>query len=272
MDVSKSNLYEQAKKPPAQVDRRHTVYADQELIPRIEAVIKERPTYGYRRVTAILNRVLRKEGLPAVNPKRIHRIMREHDMTWEPPVKKPVRTHDGKVIVGASNVRWCSDTLEIWCWDNTKVRVAFVLDCCDREIISWVATTVGINGAMIRDLMAEAVEMRFGQVDKLPHTIEWLSDNGSIYRANKTREFAEALGLDPCTTPAYSPESNGMAEAFVKTLKRDYVRVHDIETAEEVLLQLHKWFDDYNENHPHKGLKMKSPREFRRLQQLQPTG
>jgi transposase InsO family protein len=49
----------------------------------------------------------------------------------------------------------------------------------------------------------------------------------------------------------------------VKTFKRDYVGVHDIETAEEVLLQLQAWFDDYNENHPHKGLKMKSPREFR---------
>lgn len=39
---------------------------------------------------------------------------------------------------------------------------------------------------------------------------------------------------------------------------------HDIETAEEVLNQLQLWFEDYNENHPHRGLKMRSPREFRR--------
>lgn len=137
------------------------------------------------------------------------------------------------------------------------------MDCCDREVMSWVASTGGISGEMIRDLMAEAVEQRFG-TDKAPHKIEWLSDNGSIYRAAKTREFAKSIGLEPCTTPAYSPESNGMAESFVKSFKRDYARVHDIETAEEVLNQLQLWFEDYNENHPHRGLKMRSPREFRR--------
>jgi transposase InsO family protein len=31
-----------------------------------------------------------------------------------------------------------------------------------------------------------------------------------------TRDFAAALNLVPCFTPVRSPESNGMAEAFVK--------------------------------------------------------
>jgi putative transposase len=34
------------------------------------------------------------------------------------------------------------------------------------------------------------------------------------------------IGLVPCFTPVCSPESNGIAEAFVKTLKRDYVRLN----------------------------------------------
>lgn len=259
-------MYEQVRDCEKTPDRRHTNYSDLELLELIMVIVKERPTYGYRRVTACLNRRLQKEGRPRVNPKRIHRIMRANALVWAPPQKKPVRTHDGKVIVATSDTRYCSDTFEIWCWDNSIVRVAFVMDCCDREAISWLATTAGIDGAMIRDLMAEAVEARFGKVEILPYEIEWLSDNGSIYRSNKTREFAKEIGFDPCTTPAYSPESNGLAEAFVKTFKRDYVRVHDIATAEEVLLQLHGWFDDYNQNHPHKGLKMMSPREFKSQQ------
>jgi len=52
----------------------------------------------------------------------------------------------------------------------------------------------------------------------------------------------------------------------VKTFKRDYVYVHDRPDAATVLAQLERWFDDYNESHPHKGLKMKSPREFIRAQ------
>jgi len=48
----------------------------------------------------------------------------------------------------------------------------------------------------------------------------------------------------------------------VKTFKRDYVYLHEIDDAETLIKQLPGWFDDYNENSPHKGLNMKSPREF----------
>ncbi len=34
-----------------------------------------------------------------------------------------------------------------------------------------------------------------------------------------------ALGLVPCFTLVRNPESNGVSEAFVKTLKRDYARI-----------------------------------------------
>jgi transposase InsO family protein len=50
-----------------------------------------------------------------------------------------------------------------------------------------------------------------------------------------------------------------MVESFVKTYKRDYVYVHDRPNAATVLAQLDRWFDDYNEPRPHKGLKMKFP-------------
>jgi len=56
-----------------------------------------------------------------------------------------------------------------------------------------------------------------------------------------------------------------MAEAFVKTFKRDYVYVHDRPDA--VPSQLSPWFEDYNESHPNKALQMKSPREFIRSYQ-----
>ena len=130
--------------------------------------------------------------------------------------------------------------------------------------MSYIATTAGVSGEMIRDLIAETIEFRFGLVDQVPHPIEWLSDNGSVYTAFDTRRFALSMGLVVCTTPVQSPESNGMAEAFVKTFKRDYVHVNCLDNANIVLAQLPGWIEDYNENAPHKGLKMKSPREYRK--------
>jgi transposase InsO family protein len=57
-----------------------------------------------------------------------------------------------------------------------------------------------------------------------------------------------------------------MAESFVKTFKRDYARINPLPDADSVLAALHRWFEDYNENHPHSGLKWRSPRDFIRAQ------
>ena len=123
------------------------------------------------------------------------------------------------------------------------VRIAFALDCCDREAIGFAATTEGITGEDVRDLMVTAVEHRFGPVNRLPATIEWLTDNGSGYIAHDTKRFARDIGFEPRTTPVESPQSNGMAEAFVRTMKRDYARVSQLPDAAAVIRQLPVWFE-----------------------------
>jgi putative transposase len=70
------------------------------------------------------------------------------------------------------------------------------------------------------------------------------------------------IGLEPRTTPIESPQSNGMAEAFVRTIKRDYVWVSPCPDAQTVMNQLSAWINHYTEVHPHKALGYRSPREF----------
>jgi hypothetical protein len=130
--------------------------------------------------------------------------------------------------------------------------------------MAYMATSAAITGALIRDLMALTVEQRFLGAAAVPRPIEWLSDNGAPYTANETRAFGASVGLLVRTTPAYSPESNGMAESLVKTLRRDYVYLGHLDDAETVMRLLPSWLEDYNEVHPHRGLKMQSPREYRR--------
>ncbi len=139
------------------------------------------------------------------------------------------------MAVKESDVRWCSDGLELSCDNGEKVRVAIALDCCDREMMSWVATTKGIDAALVGDLMMQAVEKRFGPDGKPPKPIEWLTDNGSCYTAAETRSFAKQLGLKPMTTPVTSPQSNGMAESFVKKLKRNYAKLADRPDSQTVM-------------------------------------
>ncbi|WP_409410413.1 IS3 family transposase [Acinetobacter terrae] len=265
LGVSRSNLYRRMKQPEPVSRLRYCKADDMVLLPIIREICDQLPSNGYRRVTAHLNRRLKQHvmKLARVNPKRIYQIMKQNQlliMRAEP--LKNDRTHDGRVEVFVSNSRWCSDGFEIKCWNGEKVRAIFSLDCCDREVMSYLATTTGISSDMVCDVLVQSMEKRFGAVSYLPHPIEWLTDNGSCYIAKSTRQFAHALGFRICTTPIRSPQSNGMAEAFVKTFKRDYVYLNDMPDAATVLNALPVWIEDYNSNHPHSGLKMKSPREF----------
>jgi putative transposase len=61
--------------------------------------------------------------------------------------------------------------------------------------MSFLATTSGVSGDDVRDFMLAAVAHRFGVVNRLPVTIEWLSDNGSCYVIGETRPLA--IGWSP---------------------------------------------------------------------------
>ncbi|WP_242671676.1 DDE-type integrase/transposase/recombinase [Azotobacter chroococcum] len=135
------------------------------------------------------------------------------------------------MAVSASNTRWRSDGFEFRCEDGARLLVTFVLECCDREAIGWVASPHGYSGADIRDIMLKSVKKRLDQ--QLPATpLQWLSDNSSTYTA---------------------------------TMKRSYITHIPKPDRATALRNLAIAFEHYNEQHPHSALKYCSPREFRRL-------
>jgi putative transposase len=209
--VARSNLAERAKhrerKPVGRPPQPDAI-----LVAEIKAVIADVPTYGYRRVHAILRRRALAEGRQPPNHKRVYGAMKRNGLLLQRHAGGAERRHDGRISVAEPNLRWCSDGFEVACDNGERVRIAFALDCCDREAMSFVATTGGIGGDEVRDVMVAAVEHRFGRINRLPSTIEWLSDNGSGYIAHETRRFARDLGLEPRTTPVESPQSTDVID------------------------------------------------------------
>ncbi|HDX3188291.1 TPA: IS3 family transposase [Escherichia coli] len=264
--VSRAQLHVILRRTDDWKDGRRSRHSDDtDVLLRIHHVIGELPTYGYRRVWALLRRQAELDGMPAINAKRVYRIMRQNALLLErktavPPSK---RAHTGKVAVKESNQRWCSDGFEFCCDNGEKLRVTFALDCCDREALHWAVTTGGFDSETVQDVMLGAVERRFGS--ELPTSpVEWLTDNGSCYRANETRQFARMLGLEPKNTAVRSPESNGIAESFVKTIKRDYISIMPKPDGLTAAKNLAEAFEHYNEWHPHSALGYRSPREYLR--------
>ncbi|HAX7373042.1 TPA: IS3 family transposase [Escherichia coli] len=266
--VSRAQLHVILRRTDDWKDGRRSRHSDDtDVLLRIHHVIGELPTYGYRRVWALLRRQAELDGMPAINAKRVYRIMRQNALLLErkPAVPPSKRAHTGKVAVKESNQRWCSDGFEFRCDNGEKLRVTFALDCCDREALHWAVTTGGFDSETVQDVMPGAVERRFG--NELPASpVEWLTDNGSCYRANETRQFARILGLEPKNTAVQSPESNGIAESFVKTIKRDYISIMPKPDGLTAAKNLAEAFEHYNEWHPHSALGYRSPREYLRQQ------
>jgi len=259
LGISRATAYRGLKGRP----RRYRRQEDETVVAQLRQVLRERGSYGYRRAHWIVNRQFQ----TGYNRKRIQRVMRLYGLAL--PVRgrrRRGRRHEGQVECVVSNMRWCSDVLEIACWNREVVHLAFSLDCCDREVPAYVATPYSTGGVEIRRLIRKSVFARFGDQKPEPG-IEWLTDNESIYTALETVIEAERHHLVPITTPVASPESNGMAEAFVNTFKRDYVAGGDLSSARRVIEQIPGWIEDYNTFAPHSSLGMKTPAEFRREQQ-----
>src|SRR2546426_6838800 len=281
LGIARRSAYYVARPRPA---GRYQRADDGTVLQQIRAVTNSRATYGYRRVWAMVNRTFR----TGYNRKRIRRVMQRHGLMLAPRVhRRHGRPHLGQIQQPASNQRWCSDGFLIPCWSGEVISVAFAIrrsdpqsparhsmalrqrpaihgDCHDREVPAFVASPRPLTGADIRTLMDRTLWARFGEpAVKAAHAIQWLSVNGPQYTAPATVLYAHELGLVPITTPAYSPQSNGLAEAFVGTFKRDYVNGAELRDAETVLAQLGGWIDDYNTQAPHSALGMRSPVEYR---------
>ena len=254
LGISRACAYRESVGRPA----RYACTEDRVVTAQIRAVIRTRASYGARRVRALVNR----EFGTQYNLKRIQRVM---DLSgWKLPRtnrRRTGRAHHGRIQRAASNERWCSDVLEIACWNGEIVQIGFALDCHDREAVAHVAASRDLLATDIQLLMQRAIAARFGVV--APHPVQWLSDNGSIYTALDTVITAERLALVPITTPKASPESNGMSEAFVNTIRRDYQAGADLSTAVIVLEQVPTWFADYNAVAPHSALGYQSPQQYR---------
>jgi putative transposase len=256
LGIGRSSAYRESV-PRAE---RYARAEDRVVTAQIRSVIRTRASYGARRVTALVNRAFDVQ----YNVKRIQRVMEMHGWTLPRSTRRRTgRAHTGRIRRDASNERWCSDGFEIACWNGELVQIAFVLDCHDREVIAHVAVPRDLCGADIRALRHQAVAARFPVGHRPDTPVQWLSDNGSMYTALDTLCVAARLNLVPITTPAASPQSNGMAEAFVNTLRRDYIVGADLSSASRVLDQVQAWLADYNGVAPHSALGFRSPHQYR---------
>ena len=219
----------------------------------------EWPTYGYRRLTAMLKRLGWR-----VNAKRVRRWMDELGLAGAPPVRKTRTTDSGHAFPRYPNL--VKDLKirrpeQVWVADITYIRLhdefvylAVVMDVFTRSIRGW-----HLGRDLDQGLTLAALERAL--VVAVP-TIHH-SDQGVQYAAAPYVERLQKLGVKLSMAAIGEPRENGFAERLVRTIKEEEVDLSDYRDFAEARGQIGHFIDAvYNVKRIHSSLGYLTPHEF----------
>lgn len=221
----------------------------------IQQISLQRPTYGTRRMAAMLTRVL---GIP-INRKRVQRIFRKMGYIIPSKSKKEIlRTKTPNVKANRPNQVWEADLTYIHCGIDGWGYLFNVFDVFTRE---WVGYCFDLSAVKDNAIISieNALVTHKGIV---PESLVIRTDNGSQYTSKAFRKSISVLGLKLEHIYYNTPEQNGHIESFHKTLKKEYIWSNDFRNYQEAESAIKDAFTDYNQNRIHSALRYLTPYEF----------
>ncbi len=246
---------------------RSSVYYQAQPVPDAEAMLKtvlldladEWPTYGYRRLTAMMRRL----DWP-VNGKRVRRWMNELGIRGAPPSRSRRTTNSNHAFPRFPNL---VQTLEItrpdqvWVADITYiglrrefVYLAVLMDVFTRSIRGW-----HLGRDLDQNLTLAALERALtATVPTIHH-----SDQGVQYAATAYVQRLQGLGVALSMATIGEARENGFAERLIRTIKEEEVYLSDYQDFADALRQIARFLDDvYNVKRIHSALGYLTPTEF----------
>ena len=237
-----------------------------DLSDRILELIRQHPTYGYRRLWALLRFT---DGI-IVTKRTVHRIITANG--WQVRNRKNSarpRVQARRSQTTMTNRRWATDMTHIPCGADGWGHLVAVIDCCDRELIGFEFALRGRAREAERALENACIK-RFGTLRPNRAMPVIRSDNGLVFQSRRFRETCRDYKLAQEFITPYTPEQNGIIERFFRSLKEECVWQHNFSSFEEARRTITQWIDWYNTSRPHQALGYKPPALYReqKLQQV----
>jgi putative transposase len=220
--------------------------ADGELLTAIRREIRDSKFVGegHKKITARL----RLRGV-CTSRKRVLRLMREAGLL-APTSKvrrRARRAHEGRILTDVPDVMWATDPTEAWTRQDGRCAVFALVDHATGE--AWVDASPKMDRWAAADLLREAVGERFGSVEAgIAAGLKLRHDGGSCFRSAHYQAELDHLGLERSPAFAYEPETNGVVEKFIQTLKEQVLWIERFDTLEQLRARVRQFAIDFNEH------------------------
>jgi transposase InsO family protein len=224
---------------------------EERLVARIIELARQYGRYGYRRITALLQREEWK-----VNHKRVERIWRREGLKI--PQKQPKRgrlwLNDGSCIRLRPEHKdhvWSYDFMIARTSDGRPFRILTILDEYTRECLA-ISVERRISSQDVIDQLFNLFVFR-----GIPEYIR--SDNGPEFTAKAVRGWLSRLGVKTLFIEPGSPWENGYIESFNGKLRDELINREVFTTLLEAKILIQRWRQEYNQVRPHSALGYRPP-------------
>ena len=237
LGISRKNIYRHLTLPDK----------DQTLKQQIEAVHRQHPAYGHRRIALQLG----------INHKRAQRVMAKFQL--RPPRRRikrystvsttPHAYHNllnGLTITQPHQV-WCSDLSRID-YRGTIWYLATIEDLATRQIM---AQQIGKHHDS--HLVLSTLHQAFATAAQ-PAIFH--SDQGNEFMAQRCTDYLEQHGVQVSVSDVASPWQNGYCESFFGRFKQEFGDVDRFASPGEMIEAIYRHIRYYNHDRIHTALKM----------------
>lgn len=238
LGISRSTYYYQSKRE------------DEHLKEAIIEIAYRYPSFGYRRITA----VLRRQGFE-VNHKKVYRLYRE--LNLQKSVKR--RGYKKKATYGQPpaaehpNHVWSIDIIEDRTEDSRKIRILNVIDVYSRYVFTPLVDS-SITGEKAARYFEELI-LQYGT----PKVI--VRDDGSEFRSGEFGKVVRKYRIEEIVIPPGEPFRNGYVESFHSRFREELLSAEVFKSIEDARSKIAKWIEWYNFERPHSSLNYLSPSE-----------
>ena len=241
---------------------RQATPVEMEIRDEMQKIAVESPAYGYRRITA----ELQKRGF-AINRKRVLRMMREDNLLCVRGRKFMATTdsrHNLPVYPNLAARITPTAINQLWVADITYIRLrgefvylAVVLDAFSRRVIGW-----ALGRTLEAGLAIAALEMALAERKPTPGLVHH-SDRGVQYASYAYTELLKQRQVQISMSRKGNPYDNAACESFMKTLKYEEVYRNEYRDFAEARASIGEFLERvYNQKRLHSALGYLPPAEF----------